>query len=255
MDGSIHIGTSGWSYNHWRSLYYPERLPASRWLQFYSQQFNSTEINGCFYRLPTEKTVLKWMSEVPEHFRFCPKMSRFLTHMKKLRDPEEPLERFFRIFDPMKKMLGPVLIQLPHQLGYHYNTVVHFYECLQVYADHEFVIEVRHPSWLCEESISLMKKFSVGFVLSQSNGVFPYAEHITSDTVYIRFHGPADLYASPYSDKMLRSYEKKFIEWAEEGRSVWAFFNNDIHGYAPVDAHRLDKMVEKSIKKSRKNAG
>jgi uncharacterized protein YecE (DUF72 family) len=255
MQGSIHIGTSGWSYNHWRNLYYPEGLTASKWLRFYAQQFQTTEINGCFYRLPAEQTVLKWMDDVPPGFRFCPKMSRYLTHMKKLRDPEEPLERFFSVFDPMKNVLGPVLVQLPHQLGFHLDTVQYFYEQLKRYGDHRFVIEVRHPAWLQEESIALMKAYEVGFVISHSDGTFPYAEHVTSDVVYVRFHGPAELYASPYPDKMLRAYAKKFLSWAELGKQVWAFFNNDIHGYAPHDALRLQKMVAAAIKKSRKAAG
>src|SRR5437763_2225412 len=109
MQPGIHIGTSGWSYKHWKDIYYPPKLPSAKWLSFYAQHFKTTEINRSFYRLPTTDTISTWMKQVPGDFLFCPKMSRFLTHMKKLNDPEEPLERFFTLFEPMRKMMGPVL--------------------------------------------------------------------------------------------------------------------------------------------------
>ena len=132
MEGSIHIGTSGWSYKHWRNLYYPPKLPASQWLPFYAADFDTTEINSSFYKLPSEETVLKWATQVPDNFLFCPKMSRFLTHMKKLTDPEEPLERFFKIFQPLKKMTGPVLLQLPTILKFNYDTAAQLYRLMKL---------------------------------------------------------------------------------------------------------------------------
>src|SRR5215211_9560461 len=169
MKQKIHIGTSGWSYKHWRGLYYPEGQSSAKWLSFYAQTFSTTEINASFYRLPTKETVVKWMEQVPENFVFCPKMSRYLTHMKKLKDPEEPLERFFGIFAPMKKMMGPVLIQLPAMLKFNYDTADHFF-CLlkKQYRKYEFVLEIRHDTWLAEDSLTLMAKYGVGFVISQS---------------------------------------------------------------------------------------
>jgi uncharacterized protein YecE (DUF72 family) len=240
MKSRIHVGTSGWSYKHWRELYYPRRLPASRWLRFYAQDFAVTEINASFYRLPSEETVLNWMNEVPRGFVFCPKMSRYLSHMKKLHDPEEPLERFFSVFEPMKKMLGPVLIQLPPFFKFNYDLVNDFYVLLKkTYRAYAFVMEVRHESWMKEDSFTLMAKYDIGFVISQSGSGFPYSEMVTSRHIYIRFHGPGALYASSYPDEMLDEFAQKFQTWARQGHEVWAFFNNDIHGYAVQDAKRL----------------
>ncbi len=236
----IHIGTSGWSYQHWRGAYYPPGLAARHWLRHYASQFQTTEINGSFYRLPTTDTVEQWLAQVPEDFIFCPKMSRYLTHMKKLKDPEEPLQRFFSIFEPMRGRMGPVLLQLPPMLPFQYDRTEYFFELLkQEYRDQAFVLEVRHPGWLEPDALSLLLRYDIGFVISQSQDAFPYLEAITSKQVYVRFHGPGALYASSYTDEQLLYYRDKFFEWVDEGCEVWAFFNNDIHGYAPVDAQRL----------------
>jgi uncharacterized protein YecE (DUF72 family) len=241
----IHVGTSGWSYAKWKGLFYPQKLPSAKWLDYYTQFFVSTEINGSFYRLPSVETVEKWTAQVPDDFIFCPKMSRFLTHMKKLREPEEPLERFFTVFEPMKRKMGPVLVQLPAMLKFNYDVAEHFYRLLKFsYSPYRFVMEVRHSSWLQEESLTLMTAFDIGLVISQSGNVFPYSEMITAKTVYVRFHGPGSLYASEYSDEMLQDFAHKFRQWTAEGHDVWAYFNNDINGYAPKDAQRLQQMLK-----------
>jgi len=246
MEKRIHIGTSGWSYKHWRDIYYPPKLASSKWLPFYAQSFSSTEINGSFYRLPSQETVIKWMEQVPKNFVFCPKMSRYLTHMKKLNDPEEPLERFFGIFEPMKKRMGPVLIQLPPILKFNYDTADYFFSLLKKqYRAYQFVVEIRHTTWLEEDSLILMTKYDIGFVISQSHNEFPYLEAITAKNIYVRFHGPKELYASPYTDEMLNDFAKKFRRWIKEGHTIWAYFNNDVYGYAIEDAKRLMKMVGK----------
>lgn len=245
MRQQIHVGTSGWSYKHWKGDFYPRGLPSTKWLGYYKDQFSTTEINGSFYRLPTIETVEKWTAQVPDDFRFCPKMSRYLTHLKKLREPEEPLERFFSVFEPMCKKMGPVLVQLPAMLKFNYDMAEAFYRLLKfMYGAYRFVMEVRHPTWLEEESLTLMAAFDIGLVISQSNGVFPCSEMATAATIYVRFHGPAALYASGYSDEMLNAFAGKFTEWAAEGHEVWAYFNNDIDGHAPRDAKRLQERLK-----------
>src|SRR2546423_6227483 len=180
MVRKINIGTSGWSYKHWKEIFYPKGLKSAEWLTFYAQTFKTTEINGSFYRLPKVETILDWAQKVPPDFVFCPKMSRYLTHMKKLKDPEESLERFFYVFEPIKKMMGPVLIQLPPALKFNYDTAEHLYSILKrKYKAYEFVMEVRHDTWLQEDSLTLMTKYDLGFVISQSGDEFPYAEIIT----------------------------------------------------------------------------
>lgn len=245
MQGKIHIGTSGWSYNHWKNIFYPPRLKTTDWLTFYSTHFSTTEINGSFYKLPTVESVIEWTKKVPRDFLFCPKMSRFLTHMKKLKDPEEPLERFFGIFEPMKHMMGPVLLQLPAMLKFNCQKTEHLYHLLKtLYRKYEFVMEVRHESWLEEKSLALMTRYDVGLVISQSGDRFPYSEMVTAKNIYIRFHGPGELYASSYAEKMLKEFARKFKNWAKEGHVIWAFFNNDIHGYAIEDGKRLQKLLK-----------
>jgi len=246
MEGRVHIGTSGWSYKHWKELFYPHKMPTTRWLAHYAGIFHTTEINGSFYRLPSPETVEKWAATVPPGFIFCPKMSRYLTHMKKLNDPEEPLARFFDIFDNIRDKLGPVLLQLPPFLKFDEARVRHFYKLLRSdYGRYDFVLEVRHESWLQQGPLALMKEYNIGLVISQSEREFPYSEAVTASTVYIRMHGPRELYASSYSDESLREYAGKIGKWVKGGHTVWVFFNNDIHGFAVGDAQRLRELVKK----------
>jgi uncharacterized protein YecE (DUF72 family) len=159
--------------------------------------------------------------------------------MKKLLDPEEPFERFFTIFEPMLKKMGPVLLQLPPFLKFDYNRAEHLYRLMKQYEGSDFVMEVRHQSWMGDESIRLMAGYQVGLVISQSGEGFPYSEMITAKNIYVRFHGPHELYASSYDDRTLTRFNNKFKKWAREGYDVWVFFNNDIHGYAISDAKKL----------------
>lgn len=246
MKSRVHIGTSGWSYKHWTGLLYPPALKPPQWLSYYSQLFDISEINTSFYHLPKPATVKGWLDKVPGHFKFCPKISRYLTHIKRLIDPEEPLERFFEVFEPMKERMGPVLVQLPPKLPFQYERASHLYSLFNsVYKDYSFVMEVRHDSWLGTDSLTLMAEFNIGLVISQSGNVFPYSEKVTAKNVYIRFHGPGHLYASQYSDEMLMNYASKIKGWVNEGHQIWAFFNNDVNGYAIGDARKLMRMAEK----------
>jgi uncharacterized protein YecE (DUF72 family) len=244
MGERIHIGTSGWSYKHWKERFYTAGVKPADYLRFYSQQFDCTEITASFYRMPTPETVEKWAATVPDDFRFCPKLSRYLTHIKRLREPEEPMERFFTAFSSMSKKLGPVLAQLPPNMKYDPERADHFFTLLSTrYSAHTFVLEVRHTSWLENDALDAMARHGIGLVVSQSGVGFPYSEMVTAQIVYLRFHGPAELYASPYSEEMLREYAQRILCWREEGHSVWAFFNNDIHGYAVQDARRLRALL------------
>jgi uncharacterized protein YecE (DUF72 family) len=242
-DKKIHIGTSGWSYKHWKNIFYPAGVKATDYLSYYAQHFNIAEINTSFYHLPKEQTVKDWAAKVPPQFKFCAKMSRYLTHMKKLHNPEEPLERFFSVFSFMQAVMGPVLIQLPPILKFNYTVTEHFYQVLNnLYNQYEFVLEVRHPTWLRTDSLTLMAKYNIGLVIAQSGHNFPYAETITAKNIYIRFHGPNELYASSYTNEMLCHFAAKFKEWRSNGHVIWAFFNNDIHGYAISNAKSLIQL-------------
>lgn len=236
---NIHIGTSGWSYKGWKGKFYPENLRQEDYLTHYARHFKVAEINSSFYRLPTASTVQKWIEQVPKEFLFCPKISRYLSHMKKLNDPEEPLKRFFDVFAIMKKQMGPVLVQLPANVTFNATTEKAFYEALKNnYPEFSIAIEVRDESWYSEESIALMKKYHISLVMAQSE-LFPYKEEITAKDIYLRFHGPKELYASCYPAHTLREYSKKMRSWVSEGHRVWAFFNNDVNGYAVDNAKEL----------------
>lgn len=243
--GAIHIGTSGWSYKDWKGLFYPETLKNTDWLSFYANTFSITEINTSFYHLPKKQTVEGWVKKVPARFLFCPKMSRYFTHLKRLHDPEESLEKFFEVFEPMQSKMGPVLLQLPPSLAFNAETTAHLYEVLrQQYKGYTFAMEVRHKSWLEKESLDLMKQYHIAFVIAQSGNRFPYATHITAKHIYVRFHGPEGLYNSSYPDSQLKYFAKLFDEWSAAGHSVWAFFNNDFYGYAIQNGLRLIELLE-----------
>ena len=243
-DGKIYIGTSGWSYKDWKGVYYPEKLKATDWLTFYAGDFDIVEINSSFYRLPTRETVENWTKKVPKDFRFCPKVSRFLTHIKRLKEPEESMERFFDRFDPMKKMLGPILIQLPPNLKFDYDVTEHFFRLLKKkYRKFDFAIEVRHETWMDNVPLDLMASYDIAFTISQSGVGFPYSEMVTAKNIYVRFHGPKELYASLYTDAALRKYAKKFKTWLQEGHDIWVFFNNDWYTYAIQNGRSLKKMM------------
>ncbi len=240
----IHIGASGWSYPEWKGFFYPADLKSTEWLSYYSRVFDTVEINSSFYHLPKTQTVINWTSYVPDDFRFCPKMSRYLTHIKRLKDPEEPLERFFEIFKPMQSKLGPVLIQLPANVPYDRDIVHRFFTILSSeYQEYQFALEARHQSWLADEAIDQISKHNIAWVISQSGVGFPYLEKITARYIYLRFHGPGKLFDSSYSDIDLQAFAGKFKLWSEGGHSIWAFFNNTMNGHAIANIKEIKGML------------
>ena len=144
----------------------------------------------------------------------------------------------------MKEKMGPVLVQLPPSLKFNYDVAEHFYVTLKKsFKEYSFAMEVRHETWMIEESLTLMSKYDMAFVISQSGDRFPYAETITAKNIYVRFHGPKELYASSYTNETLRNFADKFKKWISKGHYIWAFFNNDIHMHALRNAEKLKEMV------------
>jgi uncharacterized protein YecE (DUF72 family) len=243
--GNCHIGTSGWSYAGWKGKFYPADLPARSFLSYYTSIFDCVELNASFYNLPRETTAEKWKQETPEQFFICPKISRFLTHIKRLKEYEEPLLRFFTVFDHLRDKLGPVLVQLPPSLKFEEEIARPFFTHLKKqYGDYRFALEGRHVSWLEQEALDLLKEFNIAFVISQSGGFFPYAEHVTANFIYVRFHGPESLFSSNYSYQYLKAFSIKIKAWLADGNDVWCFFNNDVYAYAPANAQTLIKYVD-----------
>jgi uncharacterized protein YecE (DUF72 family) len=241
----VHIGTSGWSYKEWKGTFYPNELKATDWLEHYSKTFDTTEINSSFYRLPKAETVLNWVEKVPDTFTFCPKISRYLTHIKRLKEPEEPLERFFNLFAPIKEKLGPVLIQLPASVKFDYDIVGYFFGLLKKqYKGYAFALEARHDTWMENDALDLMASYDIAWVISQSGVGFPYSEMVTSGDIYVRFHGPKELYGSSYTDSQLKDFADKFKAWLKEGHTIWAYFNNTMNGIAIENALKLEELLK-----------
>jgi uncharacterized protein YecE (DUF72 family) len=236
----IHIGCSGWVYKHWRGTFYPEGLPQKRWFECYSEEFDTVEINASFYRLPLASTFEGWRDKAPPGFRYAVKVNRFITHMKKLRDCEEPLDRFIALARPLGDKLGPLLYQLPPSLHKDVDRLEAFLKHLP--ADLEHVVEFRHKNWYDEEVLALLDRHGAGFV-SHDMKDLASPRWASGKTVYVRFHGSSGRYHGRYSDEALLDWTDWLLEQSREGRSVWCYFNNDIHGHAIEDARTLRSMV------------
>ncbi|WP_160713997.1 DUF72 domain-containing protein [Chitinophaga solisilvae] len=239
-----HIGTSGWSYKHWKEIFYPPDLKPAEWLHYYSRFFHVTEINTSFYHLPKSATVAGWVEKVPQRFKFCPKISRYLTHIKRLLDPEEPVQKFFDIFDPVKKHLGPVLIQLPPSLAFDPERVTPFFSLLHSrYRGYRFALEARHDSWLETSATQLLQQYHIAWVIAVAGKRWPSAEFVTAKHIYLRFHGPNGHYDTAYTKKTMEEYAEKIQAWEREQHNIWAFFNNDGHGYALKNGQTLQSLL------------
>lgn len=240
----FYVGTSGWSYKHWSGVFYPPEVKPARYLEFYMIRFRAVELNSSFYHLPLPRTVENWFKRSPEDFRFCPKLSRFITHRKKLKEVAEPLMRFFEVFEPLKPRMGPVLIQLPPSFVFDPDVLGGFFAILtKNYRMYQFALEARHQSWDSEEVARFLGGYRVALVIADSGGRFPTLRYQTAPFFYYRFHGPGTLYASDYSEVQLREYAATIREQLNTGFPVWAFFNNDVGGYAVKNALTLRKMV------------
>lgn len=243
MKGKVFIGTSGWGYKHWREIFYPLNMKPVEYLNYYKDYFVVTEINTSFYHLPKPATVAEWMKTAPRGFKFCPKMSRFITHIKKLNDPDTALPRFFDVFDAYRSRLGPVLIQLPPNLAFHEEKVTAFYKALHLYKGYRFSVEPRHISWFEEDSLALMRAYKIGFVIGESGKRWPTANAVTAPHIYIRFHGEQG-YDSAYSKRKLQTWADKIKQWTAAGHDVWIFFNNDGNGNALHNGLALLEMTQ-----------
>ncbi len=245
MAGKCYIGTSGFSYADWKIAFYPAGLKSSEYLTYYATKFNCVEINSSFYRIPLKKTVENWVDKVPDAFRFCPKLYRGITHYRKFKNSEELLHNYFEVISAFKDKLGPVLIQLPKNFIFHYDLTEAFFELLHSeYSQYDFAIETRHSSWHDEDALGLLAKYGIAHTIADA-GKHHFATYfaVTSNEVYIRFHGREQLYATNYKNAELKEYAVHIKAWLGEGKHVWVFFNNTAGGYAIKNAFTLKKMV------------
>jgi uncharacterized protein YecE (DUF72 family) len=234
------VGCSGWQYKHWRGDFYPADVPQSRWLEYYSRFFDTVEINNSFYRLPEASTFAGWASRVPMRMVFAVKGSRFLTHMKKLKDPEEPVERLFSRVRALGRHLGPVLFQLPPGLKADEPRLERFLSALP--RDVRHVLEFREPSWYSDEIYELMQRHKVSLCLHDMHGSATGRLRV-GPIVYVRFHGPSGRYQGGYPADRLRSWADWLDGEIEKSSDIYAYFNNDVGGHAPRDAQTLRAML------------
>jgi uncharacterized protein YecE (DUF72 family) len=240
--GMIRIGCSGWQYRHWRGDFYPSALPASRWLEHYVDRFDTVELNNSFYRLPEQATFAGWRARTPPGFLFAVKASRFLTHMKKLKDPEEPLERFFSRACALGPKLGPVLYQLPPRWPADPARLDAFLAALPPRVRH--VVEFRDPSWYDPAVLARLDAAGVSLCLHDMTGSTAPRVRV-GPIVYVRFHGTTR-YGGAYPDADLEAWAAWLHAEHAAGRDVFAYFNNDVGGHAPRDAARLRHLTADS---------
>jgi uncharacterized protein YecE (DUF72 family) len=238
---TVRIGTSGWNYPHWKEAFYPQGLPASEWLGYYAERFSTVEINATFYRLPEEGTLDAWRDAVPESFCFAVKASRYITHMKKLKDPERSTGRFFEAIDRLGDRLGPVLFQLPPRWHADPDRLSGFLKALP--AGYRYVFEFRDESWWSDEVADLLREHGAAFcIFDLDRRTTPLT--ITTDFVYLRWHGADGAYRGRYDKAALDEWAAAIAGWRREGKPVYGYFDNDAEAQAPADARRLIDRLE-----------
>ena len=243
--GRIHIGCSGWVYKHWRGIFYPEGLPQRLWFDHYTQDFDTVEINNSFYRLPSSETFEKWRDQAPSGFCYALKANRFLTQAKKLKECEEPLERMMSAARCLGDRLGPMLYQLPPTLRINLDRLRDFLEIMP--ADVTNVFEFREKSWYVPETYDLLDRYGASFCVHDMPGLG--SERVAVGRIaYVRFHGGEGKYWGRYPDERLLGWTDWIVEQAGQGRSVWCYFNNDIHGHAIEDARTLKAMARQMLR-------
>lgn len=240
VSGRVHIGCSGWTYKHWRGIFYETGLPQKRWFERYAKEFDTVEINNSFYRLPAGSTFRRWREQAPNGFCYAVKANRYLTQAKKLLECEEPLARMLDAVRELGSHLGPVLYQLPPSFSINLERLRQFLEVLP--RDPTSVFEFRNTQWYHKETYDLLNSFGASFCVHDMAG--SASERIAVGPIgYVRFHGAAGKYWGRYADRDLLSWADWIGSEARQGRSVWCFFNNDIHGHAIEDARTLRAMV------------
>jgi uncharacterized protein YecE (DUF72 family) len=236
----IRVGTSGWHYDHWVGRFYPAELKKSDWLGFYMQHFDTVEINNTFYHLPKETSIKRWHKQAPKGFIYTVKANRYITHIKRLKDTREEVERFFERIKPLGVNLGPVLYQLPPGLNKDAKLLADFLALLP--KKRPCVFEFRNDTWYCDEVYKLLDEHNVGFCTHDMPGkVSPRI--VTGKSVYVRFHGATGRYSGNYPTKTLQAWTRWVRENAKPHHNVYAYFNNDYNAYAVNNAKQLREML------------
>jgi uncharacterized protein YecE (DUF72 family) len=242
----IFIGTSGYNYPHWwNGVFYPSDLPQRKWLEFYAEYFDTVELNVSFYRLPRKEVFEGWYKRTPKEFSFAVKGSRYITHIKRLKDCREPLSLLLEHAFPLKEKLGVTLWQLPPRFTFQKERLEEFCVLLSTlprskHQRHAF--EFRDESWFCKEAFRILEEFRFAFCIAHGSGL-PFIEKITTNFIYLRFHGGDVLHGSSYSDKELKEWAGNIQKWRKKDKTAFVYFNNDAEAYAVINAERLKQIL------------
>jgi uncharacterized protein YecE (DUF72 family) len=245
MAGRVFVGTSGYVYPHWRGRFYPADLPAKDWFAYYARHFETVELNNPFYRLPTAATFAAWRRAAPHGFVFAVKASRYLTHMKKLKDPGPPLRLLLSRARALGPALGPVLFQLPRNFTVDLDRLDRFLTALDRQRSvHRVraVLEVRHDSWLAPAVIDRLRRSGVALCLHDSAQLVVTGP-VVARFVYLRRHGTTGRYQGSYPGRMLAADARRIRAWAATGLDVYVYFNNDHRAFAVANARRLQQLL------------
>jgi uncharacterized protein YecE (DUF72 family) len=237
----VRIGCSGWNYPHWRERVYPKGCPPARWLEYYATLFETVEVNNTFYRLPRREAVARWVEQTPVGFRFAVKMSRHITHLKRLTDLEDGLGRFYERIEPLVRSpkLGPVLWQLPPNFKRNDERLAATLEALPP-GRHAF--EFREPSWYADEVYAALRARGAALVMPDSPR-YPFRTlELTADWTFVRFHHGSRGRNGNYSERELEEWAQRIAGWRRQV-DVYAYFNNDWEGFAVANASRLGKLL------------
>ncbi len=236
----IRVGTSGWHYKHWQPVFYPEGLAADGFLSHYQQYFDSVEINNSFYSLPSPETLEAWRDCVPEDFLFAVKASRYITHMKKLKDPRKSVQNFLDRVRSLGDTLGPILFQLPPHWRVNLERLEEF---LEILPQSRVAFEFRDPSWFDARVYELLDETTRAFCIYDLDGRLSPIE-TPGGFIYVRLHGPDGPYQGRYGKQALAGWAGRLSAWARGGRDVFCYFDNDQAGYAVENAMELRGMLK-----------
>ncbi len=234
----LRVGCSGWSYESWRGRLYPEGIGPARWLEAYAERFDTVEVNATFYRLQKESTVAGWVERTPPGFRFAVKASRYMTHVRRLRDLKTPLARFWEPLAPLREAdrLGPVLWQLPENFHRDDEVLAAALELLPAGAEHCF--EFRHPSWFAPAVVELLEGAGASLVIADDARRELPAAKPAGPVAYVHFHYGHRGRRGNYSAAELETWRRRLAAWRSQ-RPVFAYFNNDWEAFAPANAQTL----------------
>lgn len=238
MATKIHVGTSGWNYKHWKGRFYPEHLSTKQWFSHYAETFDTVEINNTFYNQPENKTFDSWNRQAPGKFLYAVKANRYLTHMRKLNEPKEPLDKFLDGAQRLKSHLGPILYQLPPNWKRNLDRLREFARLLPKKLTH--AIEFRNRDWFADETYALMEQYQLCLCVHDMLPRHP--RRATGPALYVRLHGVGKKYGGKYPPSRLQRWAD-WINEAADGREAYVYFNNDDRGYAVENAKELQEMV------------